>query len=266
VNKIVSSLAAVALVAMPFCVGCQVDAPEAQVDENLTGIKLPNTSFAKYSAVFGISQDLKTPAVGKNTAVLVGAEKGDKVSVGVTCFNLVNGKVQVSLVKIASNGKSATSMVDATLTATHDSKSFDDYVLKKGDRLAVVAKTTAALPKGVSCTVGVGGLSHGLTEAYVDGVKKAYDTLTESQTDTDSPDFKAFDEKKLTGLAKRQFNYLSATWASDYPPAAYSWTVDGEDVIVITEDNDGGGSRDFYTTDGRWIVSGSYSESEPFSW
>jgi hypothetical protein len=265
-NKLTTSLFVVGFAALPFCGGCDVSEPDAEVDQNLTGIKLPNTTFAKYSAVFSIPEDLKTPTVGKTTAVLVGGVKGDKVAVGVTCFNLDKGSVSVSLVKIATNGKTSTALSTGTLTALKDTKSFTSHIVATGDRLAVLAKTSDALPNGVSCTVAVDGLSNGVTTQLVGDMKHAYDTLTASDTDTDTPDFKAVDSSTLKGLAKRQFNFLTSTWGEDYPPASYQWSAAGQTIIVVTEDNDGGGSRDFYTTDGRWITSGSYSESESFSW
>ena len=110
------------------------------------------------------------------------------------------------------------------------------------------------------------GVSSGVSEGFVKKLKSTYDQITEENTDTDSPDFHASSQSILKGLGKRQYNYLNAVWGSDYPPTVYTWKVDGQTVVMIAEDNDGGGERHFYTNDGKWLVSGGHSESESFSW
>ncbi len=65
--------------------------------------------------------------------------------------------------------------------------------------------------------------------------------------------------------AKADFKQLTKDWA-DYPPAAYSWDLDGKTIYAIEESNDGGMSIDFYDDKGKPLVGGSASESGDFIW
>lgn len=77
---------------------------------------------------------------------------------------------------------------------------------------------------------------------------------------------KTGDLTDLPVAGRAVYNDLDATWGADgVGPVVELDTVEKK-AFYITEDNDGGGSLWVFDSTGDEIASGSYSESESFTW
>jgi hypothetical protein len=61
------------------------------------------------------------------------------------------------------------------------------------------------------------------------------------------------------------YDYYYSYW-NDYLPVIYTVTIDNKKTFWLTEDNDGGGYLHVLDKNGALLATGSYSESEDFSW
>lgn len=105
-----------------------------------------------------------------------------------------------------------------------------------------------------------------LAEAsFIEDVKAYY---TESQDDAN--DAPAFDGD-LPFNVELSVDHINYIWGDDYPAVVreVSFTPSRgreQHFLMVCGDNDGGGTRDFYTMDGLFIARGEYSESTEFRW
>lgn len=103
---------------------------------------------------------------------------------------------------------------------------------------------------------------------FVDAVKNYYNE--ELETVENGSRF----EGRLPFRVQLEYDMLGAIWDNDtgFEPWVMKFTFrDGQAgttrrVFMIGEDNDGGGSRDFFDLEGNYLASGSYGESTDFSW
>lgn len=196
----------------------------------------------------------------------------------------VKDKVRIHAVPFAGNAG------DAITAESHSTWGGTLYVLKKvSTHYAVVmsVKASAKKPGDVAVTLETGGdfflgfeatppasaaksasatvtLKLGGTAAPVADASflgKLKSTYEESSNDA----FDEIDQSDLPATPKKAWAKLNKDWA-DYPPAAYTWTLEGKKVYVVEEDNDGGMSIEFYDSTGKWIAAGSASESGSFIW
>jgi hypothetical protein len=73
--------------------------------------------------------------------------------------------------------------------------------------------------------------------------------------------------RKQTPMAvRREAHFYDQVWGGDYPALITLLTFKNVDYYVVVEDNDGGGSREFFTKEGVWFNSLSATESSDWSW
>jgi len=99
--------------------------------------------------------------------------------------------------------------------------------------------------------------------AWFAAARKAYEDLSEANEVENLP---GADPTELPKDARAAYDQYEREWGPDYPPVAYRMDVQGKDVFVIEESNDGGMFVDLYATDGTMIASGGCSESGTFHW
>ncbi len=73
-------------------------------------------------------------------------------------------------------------------------------------------------------------------------------------------------QSSLKGDALKDFKEMKRQWGEDYPPEAEIVEMNGRNVILIRENNDGGMSLGLYAMSGKRLAEGGCSESGTFSW
>lgn len=71
---------------------------------------------------------------------------------------------------------------------------------------------------------------------------------------------------ELRGQARADFKRIAKDWSPDYPPVAYVIRLEGLELLMVWEENDGGWEVDLYSLDGQYIVGGSAGESTSMRW
>lgn len=98
----------------------------------------------------------------------------------------------------------------------------------------------------------------------IDEVKTYYNE--DQETAEEASEF----EGELPLNVELNVDQINHVWGDDYPAIVrqvYFENANGEErgFLMVCEDNDGGGTRDFYTKEGTLIARGSYSESTEFT-
>lgn len=196
----------------------------------------------------------------------------------------IKDKVRIHAVPFAGNAG------DAITAESHSTWGGTLYVLKQvGNHYAVVSSTKAdpkkaadititlktggdffigfeatapkSAPKSASATVTLklGGVTKVADASFIGKLKSTYES--------DSNDsFDQINEADLPAAALKDWKSLNKTWGPDYPPVAYTWTLEGKKLYVVENDNDGGMSISFYDSTGKWTAGGSAGESTDFTW